>query len=171
MSGTEKGLAVVEMVVLLLGAMTAGGVMGESSMNSSYSDIADKLEQGNATPGVDYVSEASSELKDAVATEIMVMSMWENSEDDLTLVVQNIGQKEVNTSTFTLIPLNRRPGGGNCFKSENSTMLAPEEVYRCNTGIDFPKVYKEARFQIILDGTSKKWGFTCQPRTSGTTFC
>jgi hypothetical protein len=172
MYNSGKGFAVIEMVVLLLGAMTAGGAIDDSNMDSSYSKIEQKLKQGNASAGIDYVSEASGELKDAVSTEILVMSMWERRSDgDMTLVVQNIGQKEVNTTTFTLVPVNRRPGEGNCFRSGNSTMLAPEEIYRCDTGIDFPQVYQEAKFDIILDGTSKSWRATCQPRTSETAFC
>jgi hypothetical protein len=172
MSSSGKGLAVVEAVVLLLGAMTAGGAMGEANLDSSFNGLQDQLESGNATAGVNYVSEASSELENTIATDIMVMSMWENRETgELTLVVQNIGQKTVNTSDFTLIPLNRRLSDGNCFKPGNSTILEPEGIYRCNTGIEFPKVYEEAKFKVVLDGTSKNWEFTCHPRTSDTIFC
>lgn len=171
-SGEQKGIAMMELMIVLLGAISAGGMYGDSTgINSSQAIPNIDTEDLNASRGLEYIDKESQRLEDSVATDIMVMSMWEGSEKDVIVSLQNIGQKKVNTTVFTLVPLNKRPGSGNCFKSSNSTMWAPEEIYFCDSGLDYPKIGETTQFRVILDGSSKDWHVTCQPRTSSSSFC
>lgn len=156
----------------MLGAMSAGGMYGDSTgLNSTQSLSELETDNLNASKGLEYIGEESEHLKNTVSTEIMVMSMWEGPEEDVSVSIQNTGQREINTTAFTLIPINKRPGPGNCFKTGNSTMLAPEEVYFCDSGLDYPNIGDSTKFRIVLDGTSKDWVVICQPRRSSSSFC
>ena len=171
-SGDSKGIALIELMIVLLGAMSAGGMYGDSTgINSSQALSEVNTGDLNASRGIEYIDKESQRLEDSVATDILVMSMWEGPENDVMVSFQNTGQKNVNTTAFTLVPLNKRPGSGNCFKSSNSTMWAPEEVYFCDSGLDYPKIGETTKFRVILDGSSKDWHIACQPRTSSSSFC
>lgn len=93
----------------------------------------------------------------------------------LYLEIQNTGTVTRNTTAFRMttgsVDHTVNGTGAACTRPSNSTLLDPQETYKCQTGIVFPKATNEVEVTLQLQGSGKSWNFICRPETTGASIC
>ena len=174
----RKGITpVIAIVLLLLVTVGAVGVV--------YTQFQNIVDQGSTE--ADYLDSVNAKIS-------VVRRNTSNSQDQMSVVIENTGESEYNLSDIAelryAIPGERLdvPVGGsihgfthteadqNCFTKDSMQSLAPGDLAVCNSGVQMPSPGgDEITIQLTQSGADQGQGniddYTCQPSTSDSTTC